>query len=165
MLGMAGAVDPYAARVSLGCLGNKASAGITSKVMKEIHWLHSVGSSLDNHQHSTGLEEASACMGPNEDRSKDRDKAGQWSKDQYLLPDMFDFISVNKHISTRGNLYFPTRDLDIGPGQLASVTHRYAWGHKAWHVAEPRAACFCYPRIRLGTQDLAGPRRDHIFSI
>ena len=35
-----GGVDPYAAQVPLSCLGNKASVGITSKVVKEIHWLH-----------------------------------------------------------------------------------------------------------------------------
>ena len=35
-----GGVDPHAAQVPLSCLGNKASAGITSKVVKEIHWLH-----------------------------------------------------------------------------------------------------------------------------
>ena len=35
-----GGVDPYAAQVPFSCLGNKASSGITSKVVKEIHWLH-----------------------------------------------------------------------------------------------------------------------------
>ena len=92
---------------------------------------YSVGSS-NNHQHSAGLEQGSACIGPNEDRSKDRDQARQWSKDQHLLPDMFDFISVNKNISIRGNLYLSTRDLDIGPGQ------------------------FLKPPIRLGTQARSG---------
>ena len=77
---------------------------------------------MDNHQHNAGLEEGSAYMGQNKDRCKDRDQAGRWSKDQYLLPDMFDFISVNKHISIRGNLYFPTRDPATGPGQLLLPT-------------------------------------------
>jgi hypothetical protein len=35
-----GGVDPHAAQIPLSCLGNKASSGITSKLVKEIHWLH-----------------------------------------------------------------------------------------------------------------------------